>query len=72
MGVMAWTRVGLASTLGGGAVGMLLGWQGDGRLLGWIASWRARRFVGWRTCRSLVGKEGGGLCGLQLLATTVS
>ncbi len=57
---MAWMRVGLASTLGGGEVGGLLGWQGDGRL------------VGWQTCMSLVGKEGGGLRGLQLLATTVS
>ena len=72
MGVMAWTRVGLASILGGGEVGGLLVWQGDGRLVGWIASWRIGRFLGWQTGRSLVGKEGGGLRGLQLLATTVS
>ena len=69
---MVWTRVGLASTLGGGEVGGLLSWQGDGWLVGWIASQRFGQFVGWRTGRSLVGKVGGGLHGLQLLATTVS
>jgi len=70
---MAWTGVGLVSTLGGcGEAGVLLGWQGDGRCVGWIVSWRAGRFVGWRIGRSLVGKEGGGLHGLQLLAITVS
>jgi hypothetical protein len=34
VGVMAWTRVGLAKTLGGGEVSELLGWRGDGRLVG--------------------------------------
>lgn len=53
-------------------VGVLLGWRVDGRLKGWIASWRFGRFVGGQTGRSLVGKEVGGLRGLQLLATTVS
>jgi hypothetical protein len=46
VGVMARTRVGLASTLGGGEVGGLLGWQGDGMLVCWIASWRFGRFIG--------------------------
>ena len=34
VGVMAWTRVGLANILGGGEVSGLLGWRGDGRLVG--------------------------------------
>ena len=70
---MAWMRVGLVSTLGGGGeAGVLLVWQGDRRRVGWIVSWRIGWFVEWRIGRLLVGKEGGGLCGLQLLATTVS
>jgi hypothetical protein len=75
---------GLASTLGGGEAGWLLGWQVDGGLIGWLASWRVgrfvgwlkswrvRRFLGWLACRSLVDRVGGGSRGLQLLATTVS
>jgi hypothetical protein len=59
-------------TLGGGEVGGLLGWFIVGRLVGWIASWHLGRFVGGRTGSSLVGKEGSGIRGLQLLATTVS
>ena len=60
VGVMARTRVGLASTLGGGEVGGLLGRRGDGWLVGWIISLRFGRFLGRRTGRPLVGKEGGG------------
>ncbi len=46
MGAVAWICVGLASTLGGGEVGGMLGWFVVGRLVGWIASWRLGRFVG--------------------------
>jgi len=75
---------GLTSTLGGGEAGGLLGWRVDGGLLGWLTSWRIRRvagwltswrvrhFLGWLASRSLLGRVGGGSCGLQLLATTVS
>ena len=63
---------GLASTLGGGEVGGLLGWFVVGRLADWIVSWRLGRFVGGKTGSSLVGKEGSGVRGLHLLATTVS
>ena len=51
---------GLASILGGGEVGGLLGRRVDGGLLGGLASWRVGWFVGGQTGRSLVGKEGGG------------
>jgi hypothetical protein len=75
---------GLASTLGGGEAGGLLGWRVGGGLLGWLASWRVGQFIGgltswrvgrvlgWLVRRSLVGRFGGGSRGLQLLATTVS
>jgi hypothetical protein len=81
---VACTVDGLASTLGGGEAGGLLGWRVGGGLLGWFTSWRVGRFVGWLTSwrfgrflgwlasRSLVGRVGGGSRGLQLLATTVS
>jgi len=72
VGAVGWMCDGLASTLGGGEVGGLLGRRVDGGLLGGLASWRIGWFVGGQTGRSLVGKEGGGSRGLQLLATTVS
>jgi hypothetical protein len=65
---VACTVDGLASTLGGGEAGGLLGWRVGGGLLGW----RIGRVLGWLVRRSLVGRFGGGSCGLQLLATTVS
>ena len=69
---MGWICVGPASTLGGGEVGGLLGWIVVGKLVGWIPSWRLGRFVGGWKGSSLVVKEGSGVRGLQLLATTVS
>jgi hypothetical protein len=72
VGALARMSDGLASTLGDGEVGGLLGCRVDGGLLGWLAIWCIGWFVGEQTCRSLVGKEGGGSRGLQLLATTVS
>ena len=70
--VMAGMIDGMAYTLSGGVVGLLLGWRVNGGFVGWFASWR----VSWRTCgfsdRSLIGRLGGGTRGLQLLATTVS
>ncbi len=75
---------GLASTLGGGEAGGLLGWRVDGGLLGWLTRWRVGRVVGWLTSwrvgrflcwlasRSLLGRVGGGSRRLRLLATTVS
>ena len=75
MGAVAWVCVGLASTLGGGEVGGLLGWFIAVRLVGWFIAVRLvglGRFVGGRTGSSLVGKECSGVRGLQLLATTVS
>jgi len=47
---VACTVDGLASTLGGGEAGGLLGWRVGGGLLGWLASWRVGRFVGWLAC----------------------
>jgi hypothetical protein len=66
---MAWMRDGLASTLSGAVVGGLLGWQVDGLLVGWSA-----RLAHWTVCwwATLSGKKGGGLPGLQFLATTVA
>ncbi len=72
VGVMAWMRVGLANTLGGGEAGGLLVWRVAGGRLGWHTCWRIGRFLGWLVLRSLVGRVGGGSRGLQLLATTVS
>ncbi len=81
---VACTFDGLASTLGGGEAGGLLGWRVGGGLLGWLPSWHVGRFIGGLTSwcvgrflglhvrRSLVGRFGGGSRGLQLLATTVS
>ena len=72
MGVMTEMIDGMASTLGGGVVRGLLDWRVNVGFVGWFASchvcWSAGGFPG----RFLVGRLGGGTCGLQLLATTVS
>ena len=69
VGIMAWMRDGLASTLSGAVVGGLIGWQVDGLLVGW-----STRLAHWMVCwwATLSGKKGGGLPGLQFLATTVA
>jgi hypothetical protein len=72
VGVMAWTIDGIASTLGGGVMGGLPAWKVGGRLVGCFVGWRIGRRIGGFLCRSLVGRLGGGICGVQLLATTVS
>jgi hypothetical protein len=72
MGVMAWTIDGIVSTLGGGVMGGLPAWKVGGKPVGCFVEWR----IGWRIggfpSRSLVGRLGGGIHGVQLLATTVS
>ena len=72
VGAVASIVAGLVNTLVGGEAGGLLVWRVAGGLLGWLTSWRIGRFLGWLARRSLVGRVGGGTCGLQLLATTVS
>ncbi len=71
MGVMAWTIDGIASILDGGVMGGLPTWKVGGRLVGCFVGWR----IGWRIvgflCRSPVGRLGGGIHGVQMLATTV-
>ena len=59
------TIVGLADTLGGGVAGGLLCCR-------WNLSCCIVLVLGWLAGRSLVGSLGGGMRGLQLLATTVS
>jgi hypothetical protein len=72
VGVMAWTIDGIASTLGGGVMGGLPAWKVGGRLLGCFVGWCIGRHIGGFPCRSLAGRLGGGIHGVQLLATTVS
>ena len=72
VGVKAMMYDGLVSTLGDGASGRQLNWRVDGGFVGWFATWS----VSGRACGILGlllgGRLGGGRCGLQLLATTVS
>jgi hypothetical protein len=72
LGVMAWAIDGIASTLGGGVMGGLLTWKVGGRLVGCFVGWRIGQRIGGFPCRSLVGRLGGVIRGVQLLATTVS
>ncbi len=72
VGVMAWTIDGIASTLGGGVMGGLPAWKVGGRLVGCFVGWHIGWHIGGSPCMSLVGRLGGGICGVQLLATTVS
>jgi hypothetical protein len=72
VGVLAVVYVGMVSTLGDGALGGQLNWRVDGGLVGWFATWRFRGRAGGILGLSLDGRLGGGSCGLQLLATTVS
>jgi hypothetical protein len=72
MGVMAWTIDGIASTLGGGVMDGLPTWKVGGRLVGCFVGWRIGRCIDGFLCRSLVGRLGGGIRGVQLLAITVS
>ncbi len=72
VGVMAWTIDRIASTPGGGVMGGLPAWKVGGRLKGCFVGWHIGWRIGGSPCRSLVGRLGGGICGVQLLATTVS
>ncbi len=72
MDVMAGMIDGLASALGGGVVRGLLERRVGGGFVGWFASWRVRRRAGGFPGRLLDSRLGGGTCGLQLLATTVT
>ena len=72
VGVLAWTIDGITSTLSGGVIGGLPTWKAGGRLVGCFVGWRIGRRIGGFLCRSLVGRLGGGIRGVQLLATTVS
>ncbi len=69
--VMAWTIDGIASTLSGGVMGRLPTWKVGGRLVGCFIGWRIGRRIGGFSYRSVVGRLGGGIRGVQLLATTV-
>ncbi len=63
---------GIASTLGGRVMSGLSAWKVAGRLVGCFVGWRIGRCIGGFPCRLLVGRLGGVICGVQLLATTVS
>ena len=72
VGVMAVMYDGIVSTLGDGASGGQLSWRVDGGFVQWFAIWRVRGHACGILGLSLGGRLGGGRCGLQLLATTVS
>ncbi len=72
VGVMAWTFDGIASTLRGGVMGGLPAWKVGGRLVGCFVGWRIGWCIGGFPCRSIVGRLGGGIRGVQLLAATVT
>ncbi len=50
----------------------LLNWRVDGGFVVWFARWRIRRRAGGFPGRSQVGRLGGEVRELQLLATTVA
>jgi hypothetical protein len=72
MCVMAWRIDEIPSTLSGGVMGGLPAWKVGVRLVEWFVGWHIGWRIGGLPCRSLVGRLGGGIGGVQLLATTVS
>ena len=72
LGVLAVMIDGMASTLGDGASDRQLNRRVDGGRVGWFATWRVSGRFGGFLGLLLDGRLGGGRCGLQLLATTVS
>ena len=72
VGVMAVMYDGIVSTLGDGASSEQLSWRVDGGFVECFATWRVRGHACGILGLLLSGRLGGGRCGLQLLAATVS